>query len=161
MSENGHGRSAQKRFNGDGNSGAAECEVWERWARAALVVKKVGGMPPEALGALDVHSAGWSGRVSTDAGQKLVFRELDQRFPDKVAADRMGEAMEMTFGLKITKNGTTEAFTGRSRLVFTRLQTEGANLPSEDRGTLSCVDADEGVLVEAESGSLMRYARQS
>ena len=40
MSENRYGGSAQKRFKG---------EVWKRWACAPLVVKKVGGMPPEAL----------------------------------------------------------------------------------------------------------------
>ena len=33
--------------------------------------------------------------------------------------------MEETFPLKILKNETTEDFTGRSRHVFTRLQTEG------------------------------------
>ena len=44
--------------------------------------------------------------------------------------------MEEASGLKIMKNETTEAFTGRSRLVFTRLQSEGANLPSEARGYL-------------------------
>ena len=42
--------------------------------------------------------------------------------------------MEETFGLTIMKNETTKAFTGRSKLVFTRLQTEGVNLPSEARG---------------------------
>ena len=50
MSENGQGNSVQKRFNGDGNSGTPEYKVWKRWARAALVVKKVGGMRHEALG---------------------------------------------------------------------------------------------------------------
>ena len=123
MSENGHGSSAQKRFNGDGNSGAAEYKVWKRWARAALVVKKVGRMPPEALGpwiytlpdgqaALALESIEITD-MCTDGGGELVFRELDQRFPDKVAADRMGEAMEKAFGMKIMKNETTEAFTGR------------------------------------------------
>ena len=113
MSENGHGSSAQKRFNGDGNSGAAEYKVWKRWARAALVVKKVGRMPPEALvpfiytlpdgqAALALESIEITD-MCTDGGGELVFRELDQRFPDKVAADRMGEAMEKAFGMKIMK----------------------------------------------------------
>ena len=44
------GSSAQKRFSGDGNSGGAEYKVLKRWACAALVVKKVGGMSPDALG---------------------------------------------------------------------------------------------------------------
>ena len=43
-------RFCSRRFNGDGNSGTAEYKVWKRWTRAAPVVKKVGGMRPEALG---------------------------------------------------------------------------------------------------------------
>ena len=43
MPENGHGGSAEKPFNADGNSGAA------RHGNFGLV-KKVGGMLPEALG---------------------------------------------------------------------------------------------------------------
>ena len=35
---------------------------------------------------------------------------------------------------EIMKNWTTEAFTGRARLVFTRLQAEGVDLPSEAKG---------------------------
>ena len=46
----------------------------------------------------------------------------------------MEEAMEETFGLKTMNNETTEPFTGRSRHVFGRLQTEGVDLPSEARG---------------------------
>ena len=46
----------------DGKTGATEHRAWQRWVRAALVVKKVGGMPPEALGLriytlLDGHAA--------------------------------------------------------------------------------------------------------
>ena len=63
MPENGHGSSAQKRFNDDGNSGAAEHKVWKRWARAALVVKKLNAS--RGSGALDLHSSGWSGRIGT------------------------------------------------------------------------------------------------
>ena len=83
MSENGHGSSAQKSFNGNGNSGAAEYKVWTRWARAALVVKKVCGMSPEALGpwiytlldgqaALALESIEITD-MCTDGGEELVF----------------------------------------------------------------------------------------
>ena len=65
----------------------------ETLARAALVVKKVGGMPPEALGLWIYTLLEWSGRSGTGIDRK--------RFADKVAADRMGEAMEATIGLKI------------------------------------------------------------
>ena len=143
MSENGQGSSAQKRFREHGNSGAAEYKVWKRWARAALVGKKVGGMLPDALGpwiytlvdgqaALALDSTDIKD-MWTEGGEELVFRELDQRFPDTVAADRMREAMEEAFGLKIMKNETTEAVTGQSILAFSRLPTEGLNLPTEAR----------------------------
>ena len=39
--------------------------VSKHWARADFVVMKVGGMPPEDPGALDVHSSGRSSRIST------------------------------------------------------------------------------------------------
>ena len=93
LSESGQG-SAQKRFNGDGNSGAAEYKVWKRWDPAALVVKNVCGMPPKALGpwmytlldgqaALALESIDIKD-MCTEGGEDLVFQELDQRFPNKV-----------------------------------------------------------------------------
>ena len=96
-----------------GNSGAAEYKVWKRWARAGLAFRKAGGMPTEALGpwmytlldgqaALALESIDIKD-MCTKGGEELVFRELDQRFPDKVAADRTGEPMEEAFGLKVMK----------------------------------------------------------
>ena len=54
------------------------------------------------------------------------FRAFDQIVPDKVAADRLEEAMVETFGLEIMKHETTEGVTGRSRFVFARFQMEGS-----------------------------------
>ena len=80
-----------------------------------------------------------------DGGEELVCQELDQGFPDKVAADRVEEATEETFRLTILKPETIETFTERSRLVPSRLQTEGVDLPSEKpRAASFCVDADSG-----------------
>ena len=78
-------------------------EVWKCWARAETAVKNVGGMVPEALGpwmynlrnrmaALALESIDLK-HMCTDGLEELVFREHDQRFPDEVAAGRMGEAM--------------------------------------------------------------------
>ena len=95
------------------------------------------GQAALALESIDIKD------MCMEGGEQLVFRELDQRFPDKVAAVRVGGAMEEAFELKIMKNETTEGFAGRSRLVFTRLQSEGAKLPSEVRGYFFfCVDVD-------------------
>ena len=102
----------RKRFSGKGNYGAAEYKVWKRWARAALV-KKLGGMHPEGLvpwiyTLLDGQAAKALDPINikdmcTEGGEELVFREIDQRFPDKVAADRTGEVMDEAFGLKMLK----------------------------------------------------------
>ena len=105
--------------------------------------QKVGAMLPEALGpwgdtlvdgqaALALKSIDLKD-MCTEGSEELVVRELDQRFPDKVAADCVGEPTEEAFWLQIKKNVTTEAFTGRSRFVFTLLQSEVVNLPSEAR----------------------------
>ena len=151
----------------------------KRGARAAHVVKKVGSMPPEALGPWIYNSSGRSGQIGTgvDRNRRHMhgWRRGDrlprtrQRFPDKVAADRMEEATEETFGLTILKPETIVTFTERSRLVPTRLQTEGVDLPSEKpRAASFCVDADSGAWIEqrpclrhAEAGSLRRYTRRS
>ena len=88
------------------------------------------------FGALDLHSGvGSKSRTCARmAGRSSSSENSIKDSPTKVAADRMGEAMEEAFGLKIMKNETTEAFTGRSRLLSTSLQAEGVNLPSEARG---------------------------
>ena len=58
-------------------------------------------MALESIGIEDIRMGG---------GEELVCRELDQRFPDKVAADRMEEATEETFGLTILKPETVVTF---------------------------------------------------
>ena len=138
MSEQGRSLS-QKRFSGDGNDGASLYKTWKRWAKAAVVVQRARGTPEDALGpwlytlldgqaALAVQSLGLA-EISGENGEEVVFNKLDERFPDKVAADRLGEAMEEAFTLKILKHETTEAYTRRARLVFAKLSKEGVDLP--------------------------------
>ena len=79
-----------------------------------------------ALEALDVQDLAVE-------GEEMAFKDLDGRFPDKAAADRMGEATEEAVGLNIVKNAMTETFTRRAKL-FTGLQKERVNLPSVAKG---------------------------
>ncbi|CAK0868212.1 unnamed protein product [Prorocentrum cordatum] len=125
MAEN-NGGANQKRFSGDGNDDAAAYKIWKRWAKAAIVVQKV------ALAVENVDLA----EINAKSGEELVFERLDERFPDKVAADRLGEAMEEGFSLKIQKQETTEAYTGRAQLVYARLAKEGVDPPPVARGYL-------------------------
>ena len=81
---------------------SAEHMEWKHWYCAALVVKKVGGTPPDALvpwicNLLDGQAALALESIEikdmcVDGGEEFVFWELDHRFPDKVATDRMAEA---------------------------------------------------------------------
>eukprot|EP00959_Pyramimonas_sp_CCMP1952_P452127 9466021-Pyramimonas_sp.AAC.1 len=146
MTDHGGGAASVKRFSGDGNDGAAAYKVWKRWARAAIVVQKARGTPAEALGpwlytlldgqaALAVENVDLAD-INVDNGEEVVFDRLDERFPEKVAADRLGEAMEEGFSLRIHKQETTEAYTGRAQLVYARLAKEGVDLPSVARGYL-------------------------
>ena len=50
------------------------------------------GQAALALESIDTKDMGMVG------GEELIFRELDQRFPDKLAGDRVGDAMEVGFG---------------------------------------------------------------
>ena len=136
----------QKRFSGDGNDGAAAYKAWKRWAKAAIVVQKARSTPAEAPGpwlcalldgqaALAVENAGIPD-INVELGEEVVFSRLDERFPDKVAADRLGEAMGEGFSSRIMKHETTEAFTGRARLAYARLAKEGVDLTPVAQGYL-------------------------
>ena len=114
----------------------------ETFGRAALVVKKVGGIPPGS-GALDVHSSGGSGRIGygVDRNQDYVHGwRRGARLPTRSKILRQGRSRSFGRGhggdvwTYNHENETTEAFTGRSRPVFTRLQTEEFRLRSEARG---------------------------
>ena len=155
----------KKRFNGDGNSGAGEYKVWKRWARAALEVKKVSGMPPKALGPWMYTLLDGQAASALECGEELVLRELDHRLPVKVAADRMGRGHG---GEIMKKTRQRRRCTGRSRLAFTRLQTEGITCRQKPDAASFCVDVDSGAWVEqrpclrhAEAGILVRYPRRS
>ena len=67
-------------------------------------MQKARGTPPEALrlwlytflngqAALAMENVGTSG-INVKSGEEVVFAKLDERFPDKSAAGRLGEAME-------------------------------------------------------------------
>ena len=85
--------------------------MWKRWAKAAIVVQKAKNTPAEALGpwlytlldgqaALAVENVD-VGKINIESDEEVVFARLDERFPDKVAVGRPGEAMEEGLSLRI------------------------------------------------------------
>ena len=104
--------------------------------------------------------------MCTENGEELVFRELDQRFPDKVAP--YGRSHEEALRLKIMKDETTEASLDGEDLYLPVLSRTVRTCRWMPGATLSCVDVDCGVWVEqrsclrhGETVSLMRCAWRS
>ena len=54
--------------------------------------------------------------MTVEGGEGVVLRELDERFPDKLAVTEWAKTRERL----LVKHGATEACTGRARLLFTR-----------------------------------------
>ena len=70
------------------------------------------GQAAWALEALDFKG------LAAEGGKDVVFPELDERFPAKMTADRMGEAMEEAFGLSIMTKREHGGFHKWSEAVF-------------------------------------------
>ena len=69
-------------------------------------------------------------------GQDIIYQVLDERFPEEAVHDRLGEVLDGVFDLKVDKNESTAAFTGKARAAFTAAEAEGVKLPSVAKGYL-------------------------
>ena len=92
-----------KRKDGHGGPAQSNAGGGKRWDRAAFVIKTV-ECHQRVLGPIHLDGqAAWALEsieikdMCMVGGEELVIRELGQRFPDKVAADRTGVAMEENF----------------------------------------------------------------
>ena len=135
-----------RRFAGTGNDAPTQYKAWKKWAKARIVVEKSKGTDVKALGPLlftllDGDAADALDHVDIDdlaveGGADIVFAALDARFPEREAADRVGDALESAFGLKIEKGELTAGYCGRARTVFQRAAKEGVDLPDVAQGFL-------------------------
>ena len=66
----------------------------------------------------------------------MLFEELEARYPEKEAADPIGEALDAAFGLRIEKGEASSRFVGRAKTVFMKAEKEGVDLPEVARGFL-------------------------
>jgi hypothetical protein len=148
MAEAGGGGTAGawKRFSGKGNNAGADYKTWRRWVTAKIAVEVRRGLPKEAVGPMvytllddeaeravehiDIHD------LEAEDGEQMLFTVLDERFPDKEASDRIGEALESVFGLSIERNETSQSYTGRARTLFGTARKEGVDLPPVAQGFL-------------------------
>lgn len=145
MSE-GKPETAVRRFSGEGANPQRDYKQWKRWSRAYLVAQKARGVNEEALGsllftlldgaalrALDSHSMD---EIEQAGGQDVVYQTLDERFPEESTQDRIGEVLDAIFDLRVERNESTAAYTGRVRAAFTAAEAEGVRFPPIAKGYL-------------------------
>ena len=68
---------------GSGCPGGVTPDTLGPWLNTTL-----DGQAAEALEAFDIEN------MTVEGGEEVVLRDFDEKFPDKVAADRIGEATE-------------------------------------------------------------------
>ena len=146
MAENGKAESMVKRFSGETQEPQKDYKRWKRWSKAYLIVQRAKGVDESALGAmlftlLDGAALRAFDSVEMDSleqagGQDIIYQVLDERFPEEAVHDRLGEVLDGVFDLKVEKNESTAAFTGKARAAFTAAEAEGVKLPSVAKGYL-------------------------
>lgn len=146
MAENGKSDSMVKRFSGETSEPQKDYKRWKRWSKAYLIVQRAKGVDETALGAmlftlLDGAALRAFDSVELDSleqagGQDIIYQILDERFPEEAVHDRLGEVLDGIFDLKVEKNESTAAFTGKARAAFTAAEAEGVKLPSVAKGYL-------------------------
>eukprot|EP00959_Pyramimonas_sp_CCMP1952_P157666 3296870-Pyramimonas_sp.AAC.1 len=72
--------------------------------------------------------------LETEGGEQVLFDTLDARFPDVAAHDRLGEALQEVFSLKLAKHEAIAAHGGRAQATFAKGEAEGVVLPDMARG---------------------------
>ena len=146
MADNGKAESMVKRFSGETQEPQKDYKRWKRWSKAYLIVRRAKGVDETALGAmlftlLDGVALRAFDSVEMDSleqagGQDIIYQVLDERFPEEAVHDRLGEVLDGIFDLKVEKNESTAAFTGKARAAFTAAEAEGVKLPSVAKGYL-------------------------
>ena len=129
-----------RRFSGAGEDAARQYFRWKRWAKAYIVTQRSCGVVDEALGPmiyclLDGIAERAVDKVEIEdlevaGGEQILFDILDQRFPEIASQDKIGEALDDVFKLRVERNERTAGYTGRCREAFERASREGITFSS-------------------------------
>ena len=125
MAHDGGNSGAYRRFSGGGPGAANNYKSWKKWAAAKTLVDVSKGTKPEAIGPLlftllegqaaDAVEHIPLDELNVEDGEKVLMKALDERYPEKEAADKIGEVLQGIFGLGIDKTETTTQYTGRAK----------------------------------------------
>ena len=126
------------------NEDAKEYKRWKTWVANKLLTLS-DKVPKEAHGAY-VYTL-LSGKAlecvehldpaeyQKEDGQAVLFKLLDQRFPQKDNTDEMAEVLSAVFSLKATEGESLKTWVSRASELFDRCQRKcNVSLPEEARG---------------------------
>eukprot|EP00438_Fugacium_kawagutii_P025213 Skav222622 [mRNA] locus=scaffold4205:86469:93548:+ [translate_table: standard] len=140
------GETQVRRFSGDVTDPQRAYKQWKRWSRMYLVVQKARGVSETALGAMLYTLLDGSALQAFDSinldeleqagGPDVVYGILDDRFPEAASHDRVGEVLDAIFDLKVDRNESTAAYTGKVKAAFNAAEQEGIKFPPIAKGYL-------------------------
>ena len=120
-----------------------EYRRWRQWAINKMNV--MDKLPSKARGsfvwtllqgkALEIVEHLKEEEYQCERGDEVIFKLLDQRWPQKDRSDEMGEHISEIFGLKAKEGESVRQWCGRARECFDRCNRKtGVNFPDEARG---------------------------
>ena len=141
MAEGGH---SLRYFSGD-DGDHREYRRWKQWVQNKVLT--MDKLPKEARGsfvftllqgrALEVVEHLEASEYQKEDGDKVLFKLLDQRWPQKDRADELGEHVSEVFLLKAKEGETLRSWCARAMEVFDRCNRKtGVAFPEEARGWL-------------------------
>ena len=110
-----------KRFSGDGDDPGKDLRKWKQWATAKMLTLK---------DCKEAQQGPWLeiDELARAGGAQLIWKVLQQRFPEKEPYDQMGEALGEVFSLSANDGETGKQWTSRVRETFREMQKESQTL---------------------------------
>ena len=138
---------AIKRFNGEDEDPGKQLRKWQTWARAKMMTIKdlaKSQRAPWLLTLLDGKA--WDAcehltleqLAVEEEGEKLLWKTLQERFPEKEQHDMMGEILGEVFALAAADQETTKQWTARVKETFEKCERRAqVPFPSQARGWIA------------------------
>eukprot|EP00435_Cladocopium_sp_Y103_P030061 s1739_g7.t1 len=146
---------AVKRFNGEDEDPGKQLKKWRTWALAKMMTIKdltKAQRAPWLLTLLDGKAWDACEHLSLEQladeteGEPLLWKTLQERFPEKEQHDMMGEILGEVFALAALDQETTKQWTARVKETFEKCERRAqVKFPSQARGwiTLHCAGLSE------------------
>eukprot|EP00435_Cladocopium_sp_Y103_P021217 s3154_g5.t1 len=172
-SQSSEGSGAVKYFNGDSED-SKEYKRWKTWVSNKLLT--LDKLPAESRGAyIYTLLSGKALEAALEAvehlepstyqvkdGDKVLWKLLDERFPQKEKVDELGEILGEVFQLKAREGETMKMWAARSQELFERCKRKtGVDFPDQARGWLmlhraGLSEEQKAVVIARATGDLTR-----